>query len=100
MIANPLRFARIGLVSLALLAFAQPARAAEPNTLSPEEVADGWILLFDGETLFGWRPATQVDWQVVDGAITASEGENGLLYTTGQFGDYQLQVDFRCAWRQ
>lgn len=97
MIANPLRFARIGLVSLALLAFAQPARAAEPNTLSPEEVADGWILLFDGETLFGWRPATQVDWQVVDGAITASEGENGLLYTTGQFGDYQLQVDFRCA---
>ena len=97
MIASPLRFARISLVSLTLLAFAHAGRAAEPNTLSPEEVADGWILLFDGKTLFGWRPATKVDWKVVDGAITATEGENGLLYTTSQFGDYQLKVDFRSA---
>lgn len=97
MIASSLRFVRIGLVSLTLLAFAHAGRAAEPNTLSPEEVADGWILLFDGETLFGWRPATKVDWKVVDGAITATEGENSLLCTTSQFGDYQLKVDFRSA---
>ena len=28
---------------------------AKPNTLTPKEIADGWILLFDGETTFGWK---------------------------------------------
>ncbi len=72
------------------------AHAAE-NTLSPAEVAEGWILLFDGQTLFGWQPASQVDWKVAEGAITATQGEQGLLATTSQFGDYVLKVDFRAA---
>jgi len=71
------------------------AVAAEPNTLSQEELADGWILLFDGETTFGWKAAHQADWKVVDGALTATEGEPGLLHTTTQFGNYALKVDFR-----
>src|SRR5207244_236118 len=28
---------------------------AKPNTLTPKEIADGWILLFDGATTFGWQ---------------------------------------------
>ena len=28
---------------------------AKPNTLTPKEIEDGWILLFDGETTFGWK---------------------------------------------
>jgi hypothetical protein len=27
----------------------------KPNTLTPKEIAEGWILLFDGESTFGWR---------------------------------------------
>jgi len=69
--------------------------AVEPNTLSPEELEAGWILLFDGQTLFGWRPASRADWQVRDGVITASRGQPGLLRTTAQFGNYELKVDFR-----
>ena len=42
-----------------LLAIAMPCRAqgdkAKPNMLTPKEIADGWILLFDGETTFGWN---------------------------------------------
>jgi hypothetical protein len=73
-------------------------RAAEThNTLTPEELADGWILLFDGETDFGWKAASQANWKVADGAISVSEGEKGLLVTTSEFGDYQLKVDFRAA---
>jgi len=34
---------------------------------------------------------------VVDGAITATEGDQGLLCTTSQFGNYVLRVDFRAA---
>ena len=85
-------------LSLSLvLALAGSATAAEPNTLTPEELAEGWILLFDGESLFGWRPASEADWGVTDGAISVSRGEPGLLATTSQFGNYQLKVDFRSA---
>ena len=84
-------------LALIVLATAGVLQAAEPNTLTPEELAEGWILLFDGETTFGWRAATEVNWKVVDGTIVATEGENGLLRTTSQFGNYQLKVDFRSA---
>ncbi len=71
--------------------------AAEPNILTPEEQSDGWLLLFDGSTMFGWRPAGDADWKVADGAIQVSRGENCLLRTTTQFGNYILKVDFRAA---
>ncbi len=71
------------------------AAAEEPNTLTAAELADGWILLFDGETLFGWRPASEANWKVSGGVISASQGERGLLRTSSQFGNYVLKVDFR-----
>lgn len=71
--------------------------AAEPNTLTPDEIADGWILLFDGQTDYGWRAASKANWKVADGAISVDSGEMGLLHTTSQFADYVLKVDFRSA---
>jgi len=71
------------------------AHAAEPNKLTPEELADGWILLFDGETDYGWHAAKQANWKVEAGAITVSEGEPGLLATTSEFADYELHLEFR-----
>ena len=41
------------LLGLALLLLTKPLPAEEPNKLTPDEIASGWILLFDGETLFG-----------------------------------------------
>ena len=71
------------------------ALAAEPNTLTQQELADGWILLFDGETNFGWKAASDANWKVADGVISVSSGEKGLLCTTSEFGDFALRVDFR-----
>ncbi|NQT38678.1 MAG: DUF1080 domain-containing protein [Planctomycetes bacterium] len=90
------------LLALPLSAAATPLWAAEAgsNQLTSEELAEGWILLFDGQTLFGWKPADNADeinWTVADGVLTASEGKPGLLHTTSQFTDYQLKVDFRSA---
>lgn len=76
-------------------ATAQDAAAPAPNTLTTQEVADGWVLLFDGESLFGWKAANDADWKVEDGAITATEGTPGLIHTTGQYGNYELKVDFK-----
>ncbi|MHB1037089.1 MAG: 3-keto-disaccharide hydrolase [Pirellulales bacterium] len=78
-------------------ALAAVALAAEPkaNALTPAELADGWISLFDGETLFGWQPASKADWKVGGGIVSVASGEPGLLATTSQFGDFSLKVDFR-----
>ncbi len=73
----------------------QPA-PADPVMLSEEELAEGWISLFDGQTLFGWQSTGQADWRVEQGAIVVEQGVPGFLMTTTQFGDYQLKLDFRC----
>lgn len=65
--------------------------------LTETEVSEGWLQLFDGETLFGWQPRGNVDWQVVDGKIRATTGETGLLVTSSNFDNYQFRCDFRIA---
>jgi hypothetical protein len=77
------------------------ARAAEPvpspNTLTSNELSEGWILLFDGQSLFGWSKASEADWKVADGMVRVGDGQPGLLHTATQFADYELKVDFRAA---
>lgn len=66
------------------------------NPISKEQAAEGWISLFDGATLFGWESNNpEVNWSVVDGAITTDAGPIGLLNTTVPFADYELKCDFR-----
>jgi len=72
-----------------------PAADAEPTLLPAGDLAEGWISLFDGQTLFGWTADSQADWRVQDGTIVVSSGDKGLLHTTTQFADYVLRVDFR-----
>ncbi|HWG47080.1 MAG TPA: DUF1080 domain-containing protein [Gemmataceae bacterium] len=52
------------LAALFVLSLAVPvwAEDAKPNTLTPKEIAEGWILLFDGETNFGWRANEKGDY--------------------------------------
>jgi len=73
----------------------KPAAAESLVQLSKEDLDDGWISLFDSETLFGWKAHSKADWQVKDGAIVVTEGEPGLLCTTTPFADYALHVEFR-----
>lgn len=68
---------------------------APPVLLTDEELAEGWISLFDGQTLYGWKPTSAADWKVADGAIVVESGEPGLLCTTTQFSNYVLKLDFR-----
>jgi hypothetical protein len=65
------------------------------NTLTPEELNDGWILLFDGETTFGWKANSDANWKVEGGVISVDAGTKGLLNSTSLFADYVLKVDFR-----
>ncbi len=74
----------------------QPARGSgsgpDPlviNTLSEAEQAAGWILLFDGETLDGWRGIGRDDipgghWQVENGTIRKIPSGEVPLQADGQ----------------
>lgn len=73
-----------------------PLKPFQPP-LTEEELRDGWISLFDGRSLFGWKAATEANWAVADGTITVYEGTPGLLCTTIPFGDYILDMEFRFA---
>lgn len=73
------------------------ASDVSPSGLSDEQLAAGWISLFDGKSLYGWRAAAKADWKAEDGAIRVTSGEKGLLHTTTQFGDYELRLEFRAA---
>jgi hypothetical protein len=81
---------------LAGFALAGPLRAADepakPNTLTPQEIADGWLLLFDGETTFGWK--VEGDARIKDGVLTCGGDKEVSLTTTAQFTDFELSFDF------
>jgi hypothetical protein len=72
-------------------------KLSPPELLSAEEIAEGWIALFDGQTLFGWQANNDVDWSVADGVIHASQGDPGLLLTAVPFADFELRFDFNLA---
>jgi hypothetical protein len=79
----------------AALLFACVGTLAAQNTLTPKEAADGWILLFDGQSTFGWTAEGQTQWRVSDGALIADAGESGWLRTNSPFADFVFQCEYR-----
>lgn len=84
----------------------QEGQAAVANTLTPEEKAAGWRLLWDGRTTEGWRSARsqefpQAGWEVEDGMLVIRESGGGEaakagdIITREKFSDFELSVDFR-----
>lgn len=71
--------------------------AAQPNTLTTQEVEEGWILLWDGRTDFGWEWHGDAMWSMRDGVLSASGDKAGWLGTTSMFADYVLKIEFRTA---
>jgi len=65
--------------------------------LAAAAYADEWINLFDNETLFGWMPVGDAQWQVADKNIECGAGSGGWLATTSQFADFELVVKMRVA---
>jgi hypothetical protein len=82
-------------VGCALSLPAGALQADSHNRLTPAEIREGWILLFDGETSFGWNARGEAAWIVTDGAIHPESGSgSGLLVTTTEFADFELRADF------
>jgi hypothetical protein len=64
-------------------------------SLTQDQIMDGWLSLFDGKSLFGWKAVTNADWKVTEGEIRVSQGAMGLLRTTSQFDDFEMTLEFK-----
>jgi hypothetical protein len=77
-------------------AYIVEADALLAATLSPDQLEQGWVRLFDGQSLAGWFAVGDANWQIKDNAIKVSRGEASFLCTSFVLADYELKVDFRC----
>ena len=74
---------------------------AEPNTLSAEEKAAGWRLLFDGQTTNGWRGFKKDSfpdrgWLIENGTLIKQPRiRGGDIITTETFLDFELSWEWR-----
>jgi hypothetical protein len=80
----------------------------EDNTLTDQEKADGWKLLWDGKTTDGWHsPNTDKfptqSWNIQDGILTVDQGltngeaesqSGGDIITHDRYSNFELSVDF------
>ncbi len=71
----------------------KPLPPSQHRSLTREEITDGWIQLFDGESLFGWKKTGDINWSVNNGEIVADSGQPGFLFITTQFADYELRCE-------
>ncbi len=83
----------------------EAARLDAHNTLSPQEEAEGWMLLFDGVSTDGWRGYNmdhfpEEGWDIQDGNLVvfasdgSEEGLGGDIVTEAMFDDFELVFDF------
>ena len=63
--------------------------------LPAEELDVGWIRLFDGQSLMGWRNAGNADWKIEEGVLVATQGDPGLLCTSVRFSDFELMLEYK-----
>ena len=89
---------------LALTLCRQTASAADTNlnTLTAEEKAAGWRLLFNGTNFDGWHGWHSArilpGWVVKDGCLVcANPAQAGDIVTSDEFGWFELQLDYNIS---
>lgn len=85
--------------------FSAIAQAQNPNTLTPQEKADGWKLLFNGKNLDGWHSFHEKgpgkDWSVQHGAIVLNKRNTDPpqdyqdLVTNGMFKNFDFKIEWK-----
>lgn len=72
------------------------AAAVPDNTLSQDEQAAGWKLLFDGKSFDGWGCTDKnfPGWSINGGVIAEDKHAGGYLYSNQQFTNFELKIDF------
>ena len=71
---------------------------AQGPSLTSEEKAAGWKLLFDGKSLSGWRgyktETPPTGWRAENGVLIR-DGAGGDLMTVEQYGDFEFRFEWK-----
>jgi hypothetical protein len=85
-------------ISLCLMS---PLAKAQENTLTAEERASGWTLLFDGKTTQGWhsfkKESCPASWNVVDGWLHCIGKGGGDVVSEKLYDQFDLSWDWKIA---
>ena len=98
--------AAISLIVCSFLFSSCIAQEAADNTLSQKEKKDGWILLFDGQSLDEWRilgnaafvPAS--GWSIEDNCLKVKwnkEGNNRNIVTKKEFDNFEFSIEWKLS---
>ncbi len=68
--------------------------AAQANAMLGRVDADGFVPVFDGKTLAGWRGDVD-SYEIHDGAIRCKAGAGGNLFTDAVWQDCVVRIEFR-----
>ncbi len=84
---------------------ARPSYTKRDNTLTPPEVAAGWELLFDGNSLDNFRNFNKQTigkaWEINDGAIMfnpeakMSDEDGGDIITKGAYDNFEFELEWK-----
>lgn len=72
-----------------------------PNTLSENEISEGWELLFDGKTIDTWKTfngGEVTGWKVIDGVLQNSgvgADHGGDIITKKQYANFELYLEWK-----
>jgi hypothetical protein len=84
----------------------------EPNTLTEQEKADGWKLLWDGKTTTGWHSPKsdkfpEKSWHIADGVLTVDQGwtngeaeaqSGGDIISQDRYSNFEFAADFKTSY--
>jgi hypothetical protein len=63
--------------------------------LTREQIANGWITLYDGESTFGWHIPDSSKWNVVSGMLAPEGDKPALIVCNTPFAEYELVIEYR-----
>jgi hypothetical protein len=88
-------FMQVATLLLAANAFgAEEGRAtADSRSLDPAEAKQGFVSLFDGKSLDGWRGSTN-GYAAENGLLVCKKEGGGNLFTDKEFGDFCFRFEF------
>lgn len=88
----------VRVIPLSLLLVVAAAFAADeprPSPLTKQQAADGWLSLFDGETLYGWEALGGSKWTVFKGMLAPQGDTPATLVTNTAFRSYEAVIVYQ-----
>ncbi len=75
--------------------------ATGASTLTADQQAAGWKMLFNGTDLTGWKgykkDAPGPGWAVEDGTLALTAGGSGDIMTVDEYGPFELSLDWKIS---